>query len=185
MSDIRGKTRWLLGITQGCWQVLEGEKLNLTAVEFTSVVPEDELKRVEAERGRWRQEWVSNANRMDAKMERAEAEIARYREALENPNDDMIEAAALSWNQMKPGWGNETTTFIKLQRMNARAALEAAGRALVEGEESKVVHLPSGRKGTALRRGTLEDYVTVRWDSGYESRVDPDELRRMDGGGRL
>lgn len=45
MSDIRTKRNWLLGITQGRWQVLEGETLNLTAVQFVEVVPAVDLAR--------------------------------------------------------------------------------------------------------------------------------------------
>lgn len=70
------------------------------------------------------------------------------------------------------------------------AAEELLGRSIVARSPEAVpaeavVHLPSGKKGTALARGVFEDYVTVRWERGGESKVDPDELRKMEGGGRL
>lgn len=49
-DDIRLKRQWMLAITQGRWQVMEGETLNLTGVGFVDVVPKAELNQLRASR---------------------------------------------------------------------------------------------------------------------------------------
>jgi hypothetical protein len=64
------------------------------------------------------------------------------------------------------------------------APINPSGPVATESDD-RVIHLPSGREGVLLGGG---DLVLVKWDVGCESRVDHEELRRLNGkpfGGRV
>ncbi len=78
----------------------------------------------------------SEAQGLSARLAAVEDAREALEKALREPSDEMIEAAALSWCQEQPEWPSEEMAYIKLQRMNAHAALLAAARSVLGGDDA-------------------------------------------------